>query len=66
MGVVALDVGLTCVRLLLRCPVIFHYLAGEDVEKKEPRALLLKMQTGAATTKNSMKFPQIIKNRNAT
>ena len=33
-----------------------------DVEKKNPHALLLGMQTGAATVENSMEFPQKIKN----
>jgi len=34
---------------------------GEGVNKKEPHALLVVMQTGAATVENSMKFPQKIK-----
>ena len=28
-----------------------------DVEKREPSALLVGMQTGAATVENSMEFP---------
>ena len=37
---------------------------GEDVEKKEPHALLVGMQTGAATVENSMEVAQKIENRN--
>jgi len=37
---------------------------GKDVEKKEPRALLVGMQTGAAAVGNGMEVPQKIKNRN--
>jgi len=33
------------------------------VEKKEPRALLVGMQTGAAAVGNGMEVPQKIKNR---
>ena len=32
--------------------------AGEDVEKRNPCALLVGMQTGAATVEDSMEFPQ--------
>ena len=32
--------------------------AGEVVEKGNPSALLVGMQTGAATGENSMEFPQ--------
>ena len=32
--------------------------AGEDVEKGKPYALLVGMQTGAATVENIMEFPQ--------
>ena len=39
--------------------------AGEDVEKGNPRALLVGMQTGAATVKNSVEFPQKTKNGTA-
>ena len=35
---------------------------GEDVEKKKPCALLVGMQTGAATLENSMEVPQKVKN----
>ena len=35
---------------------------SEDVEKGTPSALLVGMQTGAATVENSMEFPQKIKN----
>ena len=36
---------------------------GEDVEKKgNPSALLVGMQTGAATVENTMEFPQKTKN----
>ena len=31
---------------------------GEDVEIGNPSALLVEMQTGAATVENSMEFPQ--------
>ena len=37
--------------------------AGEDVENGNPFALLLGMQTGAATLENSVEVPQKIKNR---
>ena len=33
--------------------------------KRKPRALLVEMQTGAATLKNSMEVPQKVKNRGA-
>ena len=36
---------------------------GEDVERKEPCALLEGMQTGAATVENGMEAPQDVKNR---
>ena len=36
--------------------------AGKDAEEKNPPALLVGMQTGAATVKNSMEFPQKTKN----
>ena len=39
--------------------------AGEDVEKGEPCALLVGMQTGAATVESSMEIPQKIKNGSA-
>ena len=40
--------------------------AGEGVEKREPySALLVGMQTGAATVENSMEFPQKTKNGTA-
>ena len=35
---------------------------SEDVENMNPFALLVGMQTGAATVKNSMEIPQKIKN----
>ena len=35
------------------------------MEKRDPRALLLGMQTGAATVENSMEIPQKIKNGSA-
>ena len=35
--------------------------AGKGVEKGNPSALLVGMQTGAATVENSMEFPQQIK-----
>ena len=38
---------------------------GEVVEKREPSALLVGMQTGAATVENIMKFPLKTKNRAA-
>ena len=38
---------------------------GEVVEKREPCALLVGMQTGAATVENSMEFPQKTKNGSA-
>ena len=31
---------------------------GEEVKKRNPRTLLVGMQTGAATIGNSMEFPQ--------
>ena len=37
---------------------------GEEVEKGEPLALLVGMQTGAATLDNSMKIPQKVKKQN--
>ena len=37
--------------------------AGEDVEKRNPLALLVGMQTGAASLENSVEVPQNIKNR---
>ena len=39
------------------------YDAREDVKKWIPLALLVGMQTGAATLENSVEVPQIIKNR---
>ena len=36
---------------------------GKTVEKREPYALLVGTQIGAATVENSMQFPQKIKNR---
>ena len=36
---------------------------SEDLEKGEPFALLVGMQTGAATLENSMDVPQKTKNR---
>ena len=39
--------------------------AGEDVEKGNPRALLVGMQTGTTTAENSMEVPQKVKNRTA-
>ena len=36
---------------------------GEDVEKEEPFALLVGMQTGGDTPENSTEVPQNIKNR---
>ena len=36
---------------------------GEDVEKGNPRALLVGMEVGAATTENSMEVPQKTKAR---
>ena len=36
-----------------------------DVEKREPSALLVGMQTGAVTVENSMEFPQKSKNGTA-
>ena len=36
---------------------------GKDVEKRECCALLVRMQTGAATLENSIEVPQKIKNR---
>ena len=38
---------------------------GEDVEKGNPSALLVGMQTGEATVENSMEFPQKTKNGTA-
>ena len=38
---------------------------SEDVEKGNPSALLVGMQTGAATVENSMEFPQKLKNETA-
>ena len=38
---------------------------GEDVEKWNPIALLVGLQTGVATVENSMEFPQKSKNRTA-
>ena len=32
--------------------------SGKDMEKGNPNALLVEMQTGAATVANSMEFPQ--------
>ena len=34
---------------------------GKDVEKREPYALLVGMEIGAATMENSMEFPQKLK-----
>ena len=39
--------------------------AGEDVDKGKPFALLVGMQTGAATVESSMGIPQRIKNGSA-
>ena len=39
--------------------------AGEDVEKGDSHALLVRMQIGAATVENSMELPQKIKNQTA-
>ena len=39
---------------------------GEDAEKKNPCALLVEMQVGAATVEHSMELPQKIKNRTAS
>ena len=39
--------------------------AGEVVEKGNPSALLVGMQTGAATGENTMEFPQKCKNGTA-
>ena len=39
--------------------------AGEDVEKGNPRALLVGMQIGAATVEKSMEITQKIKNGSA-
>ena len=39
--------------------------AGEDVEKREPGALLVGMQTGSATVENRMEFPQKTKDGTA-
>ena len=39
--------------------------AGEVVEKREPSALLVGMQTGAATLETIMEFPQKTKNETA-
>ena len=36
---------------------------GEDTKKKDPLALLVGMQTGAATVENSMDVPQKVTNR---
>lgn len=36
---------------------------GEDVEKSNPFALLVGMETGSATIENSMNFPKKIKSR---
>ena len=36
--------------------------AGEDLEKQNPLALLVEMQTGAAALENSVEVPQKIKN----
>ena len=38
---------------------------GEDVEKRDPSALLVGMQTAAATMENSMEFPQKTENGTA-
>ena len=38
---------------------------GEVVEKRDPSALLMGLQTGAATVENSMEFPQKTKNGTA-
>ena len=37
------------------------FKVGKDVEKGNPSALLVGMQTGAATVESSMEFPQKIK-----
>ena len=37
--------------------------AGEDVNKRDPRARLVGMEIGAATMENSMRVPQKIINR---
>ena len=39
--------------------------AGEDVEKGEPFALLVELQTGAATVESTMEILQKIKNGSA-
>ena len=39
--------------------------AGEDEEKREPLALLVEMQIGAASVENNIELPQIIKNGTA-
>ena len=39
--------------------------AGEVVEKREPSALLVGMQTAAATVENSIEFPQKTKHETA-
>ena len=39
--------------------------AAEDVEKGDPSALLVGMQTGAASVENNMEFPQNTKNGTA-
>ena len=39
--------------------------AGEAVEKRDPRTLLVGMRTGVATVENSMDFPQKTKNGTA-
>ena len=38
--------------------IIQQTSAGKNVEKGNPSALLVGMQTGAATVENSMEFPQ--------
>ena len=39
---------------------------GEDADKGDPQALLVGMQTGAATAENSMEIPLKIKNETAS
>ena len=39
------------------------YNLGEDVEKREPCALLVGLETGTSTVENSVEMPQKTKNR---
>ena len=50
-------------RLLLKRTQVTNL--GENVEKRNPFVLLMRLQTGAATVENSMLGPQIIKYRTA-